>query len=132
MGTYAFEKPELTFTYMRHLIKIFTSYGLNFHSIPVLCLQKIFAAGILASPTFSQGGGLVVALCVRGVGFTSEEKPNLTKIDSAKYILTESEKKAEKAKTQSKLVEDKSEDNIFQNSMPANLIKPFSNHQAWH
>ena len=49
MGSYSFEKPELTFTYMRHLAKIFTSYGFNFHAIPVYYIQKLFASEILSN-----------------------------------------------------------------------------------
>ena len=70
-------------------------------------------------------------LCLRKVGYSDPDKPNVTSIDPNKYSITEAEKKIENNKTQSKIVEDKGDDNIFQNSLPPKLIKPFSSHQAW-
>ena len=116
---------------MRHLTKILTSYGLNLHAIPVLYIQKLFTSEILANKLFTEVAELEMVLCLRKVGYSDSEKPEVTKINSSKYKISESEKKAENAKTQSKIVGDKSGDSMFQNSVPPNLVKPFSSHQAW-
>ena len=69
MGTYAFEKPELTFTYMRHLTKILTSYGLNLHAIPVLYIEKLFTSEILGNKLYTYVVELEIILCLRKVGY---------------------------------------------------------------
>ena len=99
MGTYSFERPELTFTYMRNLTKILTSYGLNFHAIPVFYIQKFFAAEILSNKLFTEVTELQIILCLRKVDYRDSEKPNVTQISSGKYFIGEVDKKAENTKT---------------------------------
>jgi hypothetical protein len=44
MGSYTFEKPELTFSYLKNLTQIFNAYGLNYHTIPIYFFQKFIAS----------------------------------------------------------------------------------------
>jgi hypothetical protein len=43
MGSYTFEKPELTYSYLKNLAQVFNTYGLNYHTIPIYFFQKFIA-----------------------------------------------------------------------------------------
>lgn len=43
MGSYSFDKPELTYTYMRYLSRLLNNFGLHIHSIPIYFFQKFIA-----------------------------------------------------------------------------------------
>jgi hypothetical protein len=47
MGSYTFEKPELTMTYLTHLSGILEQYGLSMHALPVNYLSRYLAKFIL-------------------------------------------------------------------------------------
>jgi hypothetical protein len=49
MGKFAFEKAELTFTYLDNLINMLEEIGLHSHCIPLLVFTRFFAKEIIGS-----------------------------------------------------------------------------------
>lgn len=47
MGKFLFDKAQLTYTYVNHLITIFEKCGLQVHCIPLLVFQRFFVKEIL-------------------------------------------------------------------------------------
>ena len=68
---------------------------------------------------------------MKKINYFDEKKPELTKINTSTFVISEESKKAELAKSQSKIVEDREDESLFQTSYPANLIKTFTSHESW-
>lgn len=47
IGSYTFEKPELTMAYLSHLSRILEQYGLSMHALPVNYLSRYLSKFIL-------------------------------------------------------------------------------------
>ena len=69
MGSYSFDKPELTYTYMRYLSKILNNFGLHIHSIPIYFFQKFIAKEILSNDEFFKTSQLEMLLCLKKINF---------------------------------------------------------------
>lgn len=71
MGTYTFEKPELTFTYMGHLANILINYGLTGAALPVLKLQHFIAVYIVGDAGLALGVALAIKRQINEMNCTS-------------------------------------------------------------
>lgn len=47
LGTYALEKPELTYTYINKLAELLSSLGLDYQTVPLRFLAKYLTKHIL-------------------------------------------------------------------------------------
>ena len=69
MGSYTFEKPELTFSYLKNLTQIFNSYGLNYHTVPINFFKKFIANEILDNKNYFEVADLEMKLILKKIGY---------------------------------------------------------------
>lgn len=93
MGTYTFEKPELTFSYVNHLIHIFDMYGLTLQAVPLHFFTKYISKHILGNELLSLLASLKLKYSLFAMKHPLE---SAVKINLDELVITAQEQKSEK------------------------------------
>lgn len=131
MGTYSFEKPELTLTYLRHLNRILTNYGLDLHTLPIIFFQKYIAKYILPYNTYLDVAELEQILCLNRIGYKDPDNSNVTVLSREKYKISDAQKKQENIRSQSKITEENNDESFLQRHQPPKLTRQLPVHEIW-
>jgi hypothetical protein len=63
-------------------------YGLNYHVVPILVLEKIIASHILINKNYYEVADLELKLTLTKIAYQDALKPNYTQPAIEKYVIT--------------------------------------------
>lgn len=129
MGLTTLEKPELTYCYVRKLMALMSSLGLDYETIPLSFFGIYLTRFILKNKNYEVLEKLKMKAVLVRAKHPLEET---VKINFNEFRITEEEINEEMSHVKCQKVSQNSEDNLLDVSVAPNLVPPLSNYRYWY